>query len=103
MIHDGWVDHAEKMGEYFRSGLKRLAQGHSLIKDVRGFGLIIGVELTVPGAPVVEACQKKGLLIICAQERVLRFVPPLIVQKGDIDLLLKALEEILSDMEKDHG
>jgi predicted acetylornithine/succinylornithine family transaminase len=103
LLRDGWVVNAEKMGDYFRSGLNRLAGKHKCIKNVRGLGLIIGVELEGPGAPVVEACRKKGFLIICAQERVLRFVPPLIVGKEEIDLLLEALDNIFNDMETKRG
>ncbi len=103
LLDDGWLAHAEKMGNYFKAGLNRLAEKHSFIKEVRGLGLIIGVELEGPGAPVVEACRQKGFLIICAQERVLRFVPPLIVKKEEIDLLLEALDNIFNDMETKRG
>ena len=61
-------------------------------------GLILGMELEVPGAPVVEACLKEGFLINCAQEKVLRFLPPLIVQKDEIDLLVEALDKILGEL-----
>ena len=103
LLDDGWLAHAEKMGNYFKAGLHRLAEKHSFIKEVRGLGLIIGVALEGPGAPVVEACRQKGFLIICAQERVLRFVPPLIVKKEEIDLLLEALDNIFNDMETKRG
>ena len=49
-----------------------------------------------PGAPVVEACLKAGFLINCAQETVLRFIPPLIVEKGEIDALMETLDRILA-------
>ena len=65
------------------------------MKDVRGFGLMIGVELEQTGAPFVEECFKRGFLINCAQERVLRFVPPLIVGQGEIDALTQVLDEVL--------
>ena len=103
LLDDGWIHHAEEMGEYFKTGLNRLSSKYNLIKDIRGLGLIVGVELDVPGAPVVEACREKGFLIICAQEKVLRFVPPLIVKKEEIDLLLKALDNIFNDMEMKRG
>ena len=103
LLDDGWVLNAKNMGEYFKTGLNRLSEKYNLIKDVRGLGLIIGVELDVPGAPVVEACRQKGFLIICAQEKVLRFVPPLIVKKEEIDLLLEALDNIFNDMEMKRG
>ncbi len=103
LLDDGWVAHAENMGDYFKAGLDRLSQKYDLIQNVRGLGLIIGVELDVPGASVVEACRQKGFLIICAQEKVLRFVPPLIVKKEEIDLLLEALDDIFKDMEMKRG
>ena len=103
LLDDGWVLNAEKMGDYFKAGLNKLSKKHNTIKNIRGLGLIIGVELDVPGAPVVEACRQKGFLIICAQERVLRFVPPLIVKKEEIDLLLEALDNIFNDMEMKRG
>jgi len=103
LLDDGWVGNAKNMGEYFKAGLNKLAEKYNLIKDVRGLGLIIGVELDVSGAPVVEACRQKGFLIICAQEKVLRFVPPLIVKKEEIDLLLEALDNIFNDMEMKRG
>ena len=103
LLDDGWVLNAKNMGEYFKAGLNRLSDKYDLIKDVRGLGLIIGVELDVPGAPVVEVCRQKGFLIICAQEKVLRFVPPLIVKKEEIDLLLEALDNIFNDMEMKRG
>ncbi len=103
LLNEGWVANAEKMGEYFKTGLDRLAEKHACIKDIRGLGLIIGVELDVPGASVVEACRQQGILIICAQERVLRFVPPLIVGTEEIDLLLAALDNIFNDMETNRG
>ena len=103
LLDDGWVTHAENMGNYFKAGLDRLSKKYECIKNIRGLGLIIGVELDVPGAPVVEACRQKGFLIIGAQERVLRFVPPLIVKKEEIDLLLEALDNIFNDMEMKRG
>ena len=103
LLRDGWVANAEKMGDYFREGLNNLSKKYDFIKDIRGVGLIIGVELDVPGAPVVEACRKKGFLIISAQERVLRFVPPLVVGEKEIDLLLEALDDTFNDMEMKRG
>jgi len=98
LLKDGWIKNAETMGRYFRERLGNLAVKHEVIKEIRGLGLIIGVELEVPGAPVVDACLKEGFLINCAQERVLRFLPPLIVEKGQIDLLVEALDTMFGDL-----
>ena len=98
LLEDGWIDHCREMGEYFKGRLEDLGKRHRMIKEVRGLGLIVGVELDRPGAPVVDACMDKGYLINCTQERVLRFIPPLIVVKEEVDLLVKALDGILDDL-----
>jgi acetylornithine/N-succinyldiaminopimelate aminotransferase len=95
LLNDGWLEHCRNMGGYFMARLEELKKRHACIKEVRGLGLIIGVELDRPGAPVLEACVQKGFLINCAQERVLRFVPPLVVTKKEIDQLIEALDAVL--------
>ena len=62
-------------------------------------GLIIGMELNRPGAPVVDACLKRGFLINCAQEIILRFIPPLIVQEDEIDRMVEGLDTIFEGMQ----
>jgi acetylornithine aminotransferase len=95
LLNDGWLDHCRNMGTYFMARLEELKKRHACIKEVRGLGLIIGVELDRPGAPVLEACVQRGFLINCAQEKVLRFVPPLVVTKKEIDPLIDALDSVL--------
>jgi acetylornithine/N-succinyldiaminopimelate aminotransferase len=95
LLSDGWLGHCLETGEYFRTRLEGLMKSHPCMKGVRGIGLIVGVELDRPGAPIVEACLQKGFLINAAQEEVLRFVPPLIVGTGEIDRLIEALDEAL--------
>jgi len=98
ILEDGWIDHCKAVGDYFKEKLQQLAQKYGIIKEVRGLGLIIGMELDTPGAPVVNACLKDGFLINCAQEKVLRFVPPLIVSEGEIDLLIESLDRAFSEL-----
>ncbi len=95
LLNDGWLDHCRNMGTYFRAKLEEMKKRHACIKEVRGLGLIIGVELDRPGAPVLEACVQRGFLFNCAQEKVLRFVPPLVVTKKEIDQLMEALDSVL--------
>lgn len=98
ILEDGWIEHCRAVGDYFKEKLQQLAQKYGMIKEVRGLGLIIGVELDTPGAPIVDACLKDGFLINCAQEKVLRFVPPLIVSENEIDLLIESLDKTFSEL-----
>jgi len=82
------------MGDYFKNQLTYLQQKYSIIKDIKGLGLILGVLLDRDGADIVSACMKKGFLINCVQGKILRFVPPLIITKNEIDLLITCLDEI---------
>ena len=96
LLKDGWVDHCREIGGYFLDRLKELQRKHACVKEVRGLGLILGMELDKPGAPILDACTKNGFLINCVQDRVLRFVPPLIVEKREIDPLVECLSKELA-------
>ncbi len=73
---------------------KLISDFHSDIIEARGMGLLIGLELTKTGGPVVESCAKRGVLINCISGNVLRFAPPLIVTEKEIDILIDVLEDI---------
>ncbi len=100
VLEDGFVlDQCRRMGAYFLERLELVrTQFPELVRGVRGRGLMIGLELAVEGDAVVRACFEKGFLINCTAGNVLRFIPPLIVQRKDIDNLTDALREILSGM-----
>jgi acetylornithine/N-succinyldiaminopimelate aminotransferase len=100
LLKDGWIDHCRVVGDYFKKRLKELAKKYDFIKEVRGKGLIIGMEMMRPGSTVVKAMMEKGFLINCTQEKVLRFVPPLIVEKEEIDLMVEALENVLDQFKE---
>jgi acetylornithine/N-succinyldiaminopimelate aminotransferase len=90
------------MGAYLTKKLKELSKKHTVIRDIRGMGLMIGVELAVEGKLVYEACLQRKLLINCTQGNVLRLMPPLIVKKNDIDRALRILDEVLKDLAAGH-
>lgn len=94
ILEDGWLNNCRDMGEYMKQGFKKLAEKYGFIKNIRGLGLIIGMELDRPCAPIVDACMHEGILINCAHDTVLRFLPPLIVTRQEIDRLLAALDKI---------
>jgi acetylornithine aminotransferase len=99
LLNDGWIEHARDMGNYFKKGLLDLQRQYSRIMEVRGLGLILGLLIEGEGSEIVNACMDKGFLINCVQERILRFVPPLIVSKNEIDRMLKCLDEIFAARE----
>jgi acetylornithine/succinyldiaminopimelate/putrescine aminotransferase len=94
------LSRAQKMGELLRSELLSLKKNSTCVKGVRGLGLMIGVELTVPGKPVVAECMASGLLINCTHDTVLRIMPPLGVSpweiKQAVGILTNALEKVQS-------
>ncbi len=97
ILEEGILENCRKVGEYFLSRLAALKEKHPRIREVRGRGLILAVELTVPGAEYVSKCMGKGLLINCTNGNVLRFVPPLILTKQDVDKAVGILDEVLEE------
>lgn len=96
LLEEGVLQHGLEVGGYFKKKLQQLKDKHDVIQDVRGKGLLLGMKLSVAGAPIVRACMQKGYLINCIQDDVLRFVPPLIISKSQIDELIDCLDEILA-------
>jgi acetylornithine/N-succinyldiaminopimelate aminotransferase len=88
------VQSVDRLGGYFLERLGDLKRKYSFIKDVRGKGLLIGMELDFAGKEIVTACLKEGYLINCTMDTVLRFMPPFIVTEEEIDLLLETLDGI---------
>ncbi len=96
VLEGGFLERVEEMGTYLMEGLEALRGTFGFIKEVRGKGLMVGMELTISGGAVVEACLERGLLINCTAEKVLRFLPPLTVSREEVDRMLCILEEALS-------
>jgi len=96
LLHGGVLENCRAMGEYFLGRLHALKEKFSFIKEVRGKGLILGAELDREGAAIVDTCLKEGLLINNTTGKVLRFIPPLIVTKAEIDEGLAILEKVLA-------
>jgi 4-aminobutyrate aminotransferase-like enzyme len=95
-LHQGGLLAASRENAvYLWKGLRRMAEKNPLIREVRGVGLMIGIELTKPAATVVDACREWGLLVGKAGENVVRLVPPLILEQSHIDTALSVLEEAL--------
>lgn len=92
-----FLSNVEQVGSYFRDKLLKLQEKYpALISEVRGEGLILGAELTRPGRDIVNECLAKGAIINCTSGNVLRFIPPLIITKEQVDKVMEILDETLS-------
>jgi len=94
---EGLLAKALSNGKYFLQKLNELKKKHAVISEVRGMGMMIGVELKREGKEIAAACLKKGLLTNCTAEKVIRFLPPLIVTKKQIDKAVSIFESVLKN------
>jgi acetylornithine/N-succinyldiaminopimelate aminotransferase len=97
---DNLLVNAAELGQYIKDKLEQLKQKHSIIDSVRGVGLMIGVQLTSQGKKIVDKCLEKGLRINCTQGSVLRFMPPMIATKDQLDQAIEILDTVLKEGEE---
>lgn len=96
LTENGILENCRKVGTYFLNQLESLHMRYpTLIRQVRGKGLIIGMELATDGRQIVAKCLKKGIIINCTLDRILRFLPPLIIKKSDVDRCVDVLNSVL--------
>jgi predicted acetylornithine/succinylornithine family transaminase len=95
-ILEGLLPSIQQVGGYFHLMLNELARKHSFVKEVRGYGLMVGVEMEIPGKQMVLDAMAEGLLINCTHDTVLRFLPPYIVTERDVDSAMKVLGKIFA-------
>ena len=91
------LENCRETGKYFQDKLDGLGKEHRMVKEVRGRGLMLGMELNVNCASLVDQARMKGLIINCAADKVLRFVPPLLIEKHQVDQAVDILDEILGN------
>ncbi|HAM50958.1 MAG TPA: acetylornithine transaminase [Nitrospiraceae bacterium] len=98
LLEDGIIlDQCRRMGAYLLNALHGLKKEYSnVISDVRGKGLLVGMELTMECTPLVNSCLEQGIIINCTAGNVLRFAPPLIVQEKEIDHMLDVLDNVFA-------
>ena len=94
---DKLLENANRMGEYAKQKLLQLKQKYPIIEQVRGIGLMIGVQLTGPGSEIVDKCLARGLRINCTNNTVLRFMPAMIVTKQQLDETINILDSVLGE------
>lgn len=98
LTRKGFIERAAKTGGYFKSRLEQLGKRFPAVKEVRGAGLMLAMELDRPAGETVMDCMRQGFLINCVQQNTLRFIPPLIITKTEIDGLIKALSKSLEKL-----
>lgn len=103
ILDQGLAGQAKEKGAYFIHKMRGIAEGWDAIKDVRGRGLMIGVELNFEGQPVVDAMLERGVISNCASGNVMRIVPPLIIKEEELDTIIDALTESIKEVEEHHA
>ena len=98
ILEDGILNHTEEIGEYLLGELENLGKKYSFVKEVRGIGLMIGMSLDMPGAEIVKKGHERGVLLNVTHDTVLRFVPPLVVTKQEINEMIGILDSILAEV-----
>lgn len=99
ILEDGILSRTEEIGEYLQGELEALqAKFPTIVKNVRGIGLMIGMALHIPGGDIVKKGHERGLLLNVTHDTVLRFVPPLTVTKAEVDEMINILSGILAEV-----
>ncbi|MBI1922124.1 MAG: acetylornithine transaminase [Geobacter sp.] len=98
ILEEGILNHTEEIGEYLLGELEALGSKYPFVKEVRGIGLIIGMNLAMPAGDIVKKGHERGVLLNVTHDTVLRFVPPLIVSKQEVDEMIGILEGIFAEI-----
>ena len=100
LTEDGLIKNSEEMGKIFIKGLEKLKENHSIIREVRGKGLMIGVELKFEVKDVLMSLIEKGVLMLYSGRNILRILPPLVITENDITKVLQTLDTVLTEEEE---
>ncbi len=100
LTEDGLIENSEKMGKIFRDGLEKLKDKHTIIREVRGKGLMIGVELKFEVKNILMNLMKEGVLMLYSGRNILRILPPLVITEEDITKVLQTLDVVLTKEEE---
>jgi LysW-gamma-L-lysine/LysW-L-ornithine aminotransferase len=102
LVNDKLAEKAAVLGEYFKEKLEELQAKHKIIKEIRGLGLMLGVELRYDVRNIIIKAMDKGILILDAGKNVLRFLPPLVIEKEQIAKVVAVLDELIEEEENEH-
>ena len=100
ITEDGLIENSEKMGKLFKEGLEKLKEKHSTIREIRGKGLMIGIEMKFEIKDILMELIKKGVLMLYSGRNILRILPPLVISEDDVTKVLHALDSVLTEEEE---
>jgi acetylornithine/LysW-gamma-L-lysine aminotransferase len=103
LVEEKLTDRAAVMGKYFKAQLEGLQAKHKIIKEVRGLGLMLGMELRFDVHNVILKAAEKGVLVLDAGRTVVRLLPPLVIEKEQIDRAVSVLDEVLGEEENERA
>ena len=98
LMERGLLDHVRSVGNHLERLLRTLALKHPIVVEVRGAGLMRGMELRIDATPVVDLARERGLLVNRTNEKVIRLLPPLTVSAADLDAGINILDEVLAEV-----
>ena len=100
ITEDGLIENAEKMGNLFREGLEELKSKHTMIREIRGKGLMIGIEMKFEIRDILMELINRGILMLYSGRNILRILPPLVISEEDITKVLHVLDSVLTAEEE---
>jgi len=100
ITEDGLIENSDKMGKLFREGLEKLKDKHTMIREIRGKGLMIGIEMKFEVKDILMGLIKKGVLMLYSGRNILRILPPLLISGDDVTKVLHALDSVLTEEEE---
>jgi len=100
ITEDGLIENSEKMGKLFQDGLEKLKEKHTMIREIRGKGLMIGIEMKFEVKDILMGLIKKGILMLYSGRNILRILPPLVISEDDVTKVLHALDLVLTEEEE---
>ncbi|MBT5201029.1 MAG: acetylornithine/succinylornithine family transaminase [Thaumarchaeota archaeon] len=100
LTEDGLIENSEKMGNLFRDGLEKLKEKHTMIREIRGKGLMIGIEMKFEVKDILMGLIKEGVLMLYSGRNILRILPPLVISEEDVTKVLHALDTIITEEEQ---
>jgi acetylornithine/LysW-gamma-L-lysine aminotransferase len=100
LVKDKLAERAENIGGYFKAKLEELQAKYNIVKEVRGLGLMLGIEFRYDVRNIILKTMQKGALVLDAGRNVVRFLPPLVIEKEQIDKAISVLDEVIGEEEK---